>query len=54
MPMSGMPPMSGMEMFFNGRSDDVYLLFKGWYPKTPAAFAISCVVVVVAAMCEGE
>ena len=42
----------GMGMFFNVKSDDIYLLFKAWYPTTPRAFVFSCFLVMLAAMCE--
>ena len=41
-----MPPMAmTMDMYFNTKVESVYLLFEGWYPKTPGAFALSCVAV---------
>ena len=41
-----MPPMAmTMDMYFNTKVESVYLLFEGWYPKTPGAFVLSCVAV---------
>lgn len=46
MPPMSMPPMSmTMDMYFTTKVESVYLLFEGWYPTTPGAFALSCVAV---------
>ena len=52
-PMSGMPPMGGMmPMSFYAGWRNVQLLFASWMPTSQAGFALSCLVIMLAAVVE--